>query len=500
MRRTDRSSWPDSGERRPLALRPLLALATVKLLLWAAVGGRYGFHRDELYYLVGGRHLDLGYVDHPLLVPWLARISESLFGLSLMPLRLLSTLASAAVVGGAGALAARLGGGRRAQLLAGLAVLVCPFFLMTQNLFQTVPFDQLVWTAALLALAGLLATGVGRRWLLFGLVTGIGLLTKYTVLALGAGVVVGLLLTPHRRQLSRPWIWLGGALALAVSLPSWIWQLRHDWATLEFMANNHAAETFPPPAFIGLQAVFAGPFALPLMAFGFLFLFSRRNRQFRPLGWTAAAVLLFFLAGQSKPYYAAPLYPLLFAAGAVWLEPRLEAARGWRRHWVPAILAGNLLLLPVFSPVLPVGGYARLHDGFPHQEFGETVGWPELVDTVGGALAQLPEETRNGVALVTSNYGSAAALDLWGGAHGLPPAACGQNSYYYWRWPTSIDPAIVVGFSSETVERYYDQVDRLAVVSNRYGIANEELGRPVLLARGARLSAPELRQRLRVFR
>ncbi len=489
-----------SNDRAPLAIRPLLALAAVKVLLWAAVGGRYGFHRDELYYLIGGRQLDLGYVDHPLLVPWLARLSESLFGLSLMPLRLLSTLASAALVVGAGALAARLGGGRRAQLLAGLAVLVCPFFLMTQNLFQTVPLDQLVWTAAFLALAALLADGGGRWWLVFGAVTGVGLLTKYTVLALGASVVIALLLTPNRRELTRPWIWLGGAVAVTVSLPSWIWQLRHGWPTLEFMANNHAAETFPPAAFLALQAVFAGPFALPLMACGFFFLFSRRGRRFRALGWTAALVMALFLAGQSKPYYAAPLYPLLFAAGAVWLEARLESASGWRRRWPEAVLAGNLLMLPVFSPVLPVDAYARRHDGFPHREFGETIGWPELVETVGGVFAQLPESTREEAVLIASNYGSAAALDLWGGAWGLPPAVCGQNSYHFWRRPASIDPALTVGFPREWVERHYAEVEQLAVVSNRPGIANEESGRPVFLARGARLSAAEMRQSLRFFR
>lgn len=481
-----------------LATRPLLALAAVKLLVWAVLGGRYGFHRDELYYLVGGRHLDLGYVDHPPLVPWLAGLAESLFGLSLHGLRLLPALAGAAIVFLAGVLARRLGGDRWAQLLAALATLLCPFHLMTQNMFQTVPFDQLWWLLLCLLFTRLLAGADSREWLAFGAVAGLALLTKYTVLALGLGIVTGLVLTPLRRELARPWIYLGGLLALLLVLPNLLWQVEHGFPSLEFIANNNAAERFSPPAFLALQMAFVSLFSLPLLIAGFAHLFSRRERWLRPLGWAVAVAWIVFLAARSKPYYASPLYPVLFAAGAVWLNRLAAGSR--RRRWFPRLVFGNLLLLPVFLPVLPVSTYARVHPDFPHPEFGEMFGWPELVEQVGGAYRELPRPLRDEVTLITSNYGSAAALDLWGGAWGLPPASTGQNSYHYWSRPRSIDPAIVVGHRRERVEEWFTEVEEIGRIDNRAGVDNVEAGRPFFLARGARLGPDELWERLRLFR
>lgn len=481
-----------------LASRPLLALAAVKLLVYAALGGRYGFHRDELYYLVGGRHLDLGYVDHPPLVPWLAGLAESLFGLSLYGLRLFPALAGAAIVFLAGVLARRLGGDRQAQLLAALATLLCPFHLMTQNMFQTVPFDQLWWLLLCLLFTNLLVSDDSRWWIAFGAVAGLALLTKYTVLALGLGVVLGVVLTPLRRELARPWIYLGGLLALALFLPNLLWQVEQGFPSLEFIANNNAAERFPPAAFLALQMPFVSLFSLPILAAGFVHLFSRRALRLRPLGWAVAVVWAVFLLAQSKPYYASPLYPVLFAAGAVYLG--LLATTSRRRRWAHRLVYGNLVLLPVFLPVLPVTAYARVHPDFPHPEFGEMFGWPELVERVGTAYRALPEPVRGEVTLLTSNYGSAAALDLWGGDYGLPPASTGQNSYHYWSRPRSIDPVIIVGHRRETLEQWFDEVEEIGRIENRAGVRNVEAERPFYLARGARIGVNELWERVRLFR
>lgn len=482
-------------------MAPLIGLGAVKLAIWAAVGGRYGFHRDELYYLVGGRHLELGYVDHPPLVPWLARAVEELFGPSLPALRLLPALAGAAIVVLAGVLAARLGGGRRAQLLAATATLLCPFHLMAQNLFQTVPFDQLVWLGLAVLLAGLVRRGDSRRsWLAFGALAGIGLLTKYTLLAFGAATVTALLLTPWRRELARPWIYVGGALVVAIVLPNLLWQAGHGWPTLEFLAANNAAERFGPFAFFGLTVVFLGPFAIPQALYGAWFWLTPRGRGFRLLGLATGLTFAVFLLAQSKPYYAAPLYPVLFAAGGVALERRLAPVAGRWRRAPELLLVGNLLLAPVFLPLLPEETYARLHDDFPHPEFGEMFGWDELVETVGAAYQALPEARRRGVAVVTSNYGSAAAIDLWGGHWGLPDATSGHNSYYFWSRETDLDPAIAVGFRRQGLEEAYRRVVELGVVGNRLGIDNDEAGRPFYLVSDARPDIDTLWRELRFFR
>lgn len=189
--------------RLRVGVAALVCFGLAKLAVHLATSGRYGFHRDELYYLASGRHPALGYVDYPPLTPMLARLDLDLFGPSVFRLRLLPALAGAALVVLAGLIAAELGGGRFARLFAAAAALASPILLATNWLFQTVAFDELTWTVTLYLVARLLRTGDSRWWLGVGVVLGVGLETKYTILALGLGLAVGLIAT-RRRDLSAP--------------------------------------------------------------------------------------------------------------------------------------------------------------------------------------------------------------------------------------------------------------------------------------------------------
>ena len=130
-----------SVNRRPVAVAlGVLALATFALHL--ATNGRYGFFRDELYFLMCGQRLDWGYVDQPAGIALIARLATELFGLSLVGLRVPVALAAAGLVALTGAFAVRLGGGVFAAVLAGITVAVAPLFatsghLMTMNAFQS---------------------------------------------------------------------------------------------------------------------------------------------------------------------------------------------------------------------------------------------------------------------------------------------------------------------------------------------------------------------------
>ncbi|TMF58598.1 MAG: glycosyltransferase family 39 protein, partial [Chloroflexi bacterium] len=207
----------------------------IALLIAAKVGGtmivadRYGWHRDELYYLASSRHLSLGYVDYPPVTPLLARLDQAIFPGSLPGLRLLTVLAGAAVIVIAALIAHELGGNRLAQALSALAVLISPLFIGTNILFQTVSFDQLVWAIACLFFVRLLRGADPREWLWLGLVFGIGLETKYTVIGLGVAMLIGLLVTRQRRLLASRWPWLGLGLAILLLLPNIAWQVGHNW-------------------------------------------------------------------------------------------------------------------------------------------------------------------------------------------------------------------------------------------------------------------------------
>lgn len=495
----------------------LLALGGAKLVFHLLTGETYGFHRDELYYLVGGRRLDLGYVDHPPLVPWLAALSEALFGLSLRGLHVLPAIAGSGIVVLAGWMASRMGGGRYAQALAAAAALCSPLYLASNALFQTVTFDQLAWAAALAVLVVILGEPSAQQtapagrdesfwpWLLLGLVFGIGMLVKYTILALGAAVAGVLAATRERRRLGRPWPWLAAALALLLALPNLLWQRAHGWPTLEFIAGQSARHRTGAVDFLGEQLLQLGPFSFPVYVAGFLWLLGRRAGALRMLGFLVVTVFGLFLLVGAKPYYPGPLYALLFAAGGVYLEPRfvrspLPGSLPRLLRAAPfALLAGNLLPLPFFVPVLPPEVYAALQERLDNDDFDEMFGWRELAETVDEAYRGLPHETRRRTGIFTSSYGSAAAIDLFGASRGLPPAASGHNSYWFWTRGAPLDPVLVVGYGRESAERLWEEVHQVGVVGNAFGVENEEYGRPVFFCRGRREDPAELWPRLRHF-
>src|SRR5215203_513070 len=228
--RDDPAVTADVTVRRGRSARPwllgantvLVLLALLKLLVHLLTAENYGFFRDELYYIAASERLDFGYVDFPPFVALVTAFVRATLGDSLLALRLLPALAGAAVVL-AGLMARELGGGRFAQGLAALAVLVAPNFVVFGTFISMDAFDQLFWVSAVYVLVLILKHDRPRLWLLFGLFAGLGLLTKLTMLPFGFAVLVALLLTPARRQLRSPWPWIGGGIAVAFLVPYAYW-------------------------------------------------------------------------------------------------------------------------------------------------------------------------------------------------------------------------------------------------------------------------------------
>src|SRR5438105_13576645 len=351
-----------------------------------AVADRYGWHRDELYYLASSRHLALVYVDCPPITPLLARVDQAIFPGSLPALRLLTVLAGAGIIVIAALIARELGGNQLAQILAGLAVLISPMFVGANILFQTVSFDELIWAVACLLFVRLLRGADPREWLLLGLIFGIGLETKYTVIGLGIAILVALLATHERRWLATRWPWLGFSIAILLLLPNLAWQVGHHWDSVAYTLNHRGA-TDGPIAYWIQQLLLAGPQLLPIMVMGEVWLW--RTPRFRAAAVTVIAVeLLFFLAG-GKAYYAAPIYPLVYAAGSVWLVEAVR--RRWiRRVAVAVAVAITVVLLPLGLPVLPAKVMADSGIWHARKDFADMYGSPDLVQQVTRGYPQLP--------------------------------------------------------------------------------------------------------------
>ena len=488
----------------PVSWGVLLALAAVKLLLHAAIGSRYGFFRDEFYYLACGQHPAWGYVDQPPLVPLIGRLAETIFGVATLTpgeLRGFGAVAGAATMVFTGLLARELGGGRFAQGLATLTVLVMPVFLATGELFETVVFDQLMWAATVWLAVRTLRTGDARGWLGVGLVAGIGLETKYTMGMLGLGLAVALATTATgRRHLRTPWPWLGGALALLCLLPNLLWQHANGWASLEFIHNNNARnrEDWTLAKFFLFQGLTVGLGVLPLLGLGLWRACSRGVADGpRAVGWICAVVMLILLGLRGKFYYAGPIYPALAAVGCVVAEEmtarwaaRRRAAGGSTRWLRPALAAGlvcgALPELPVVLPLLPPSALAGSWEVKINHDFPEEFGWRELTAQVEGIFRGLPEAERAGTTVLTVNYGEAAAIQRF---TGIPATemlvVCPHNNYWVWG-PGTREPqtVIVVGARHrEWMEEIFGRVEQVATIDNPLRIANEERGKGIYLCR-----------------
>jgi 4-amino-4-deoxy-L-arabinose transferase-like glycosyltransferase len=434
---------------------------------------------DELYYVACAKRLAWGFVDHPPLSLAVLAAQRALLGDSLLALRFTPALMACATAVLCALLARELGGRRTAQTLAALAAAVCPVYLGVSGFYSMNAIDPVVWAGAALLVARIANGGDRRLWLALGALLGLGLLNKISVLWLGAGLGVGLVATGERRWLATPWPWAAGLIAFVVFAPHLLWQLQHDWPTLEFVRRASEEKMVPksPLAFVAEQLLVTNPLMVPLWIAGLVFYFRlEAGRRYRALGWIWVVVFALLIAsGTSRANYLGPAYIALLAAGAVVFE-RAAQRRAWR--WLPATAAAAFsltaaVMAPIAFEVLPparLAAYQRaLGIEAPSGERGvETaipyhlslrLGWPALIDAVATALASLPPEERAQAVVLTSAFGPAAAVDFFGPARGLPEGISFHNNF--WLWGTgdaSGEVVIAVHASGDELRRWWRDV------------------------------------------
>ena len=485
----------------------LITIAAATVVAHWLTGGRYGFHRDELATLDDARHLAWGYVAYPPVTPFFGWLSLHLFGTSLVGFRFFASLADAIAIVLAGLIARELGGGRGAQLLAACASV--PFALVAGALMQYVSFDFLAWVAVAYFVARLCRSGDPGWWLAIGAAIGFGMLSKYSMPFLVAGLAMGFFTSELRRQLGNKWLWLGAALALLIFLPNFLWQWRHDFISLAFLQHIHAHDirigrtrTFLPDQ---LEITLL---ALPLAPAGiYFYFFTERGHRFRVLGWMFLVPLVLFLVAKGRGYYLAPAYPMLYAAGAVVGESWLErCGRGWRIAVTSlafvALLLNSALVASVVLPIAPVNSPWWCKMVQRNGDLREEIGWQELVENVARIRDSLSPEDRARVKILCGNYGEAGAINLYGPRHGLPLAICAVNSFWergYGDPPPEL--LIVLGNSAKNLEGRFDSVELVGHITNRDGVANEETtDHPdIFLCRHLRASWPEVWKKIRGF-
>jgi len=489
----------------------LVLLAMVSVVFHMVTNGQYGFHRDELQTLDDARHLDWGFVAYPPVTPLIGRLELVLFGTSLIGFRAFAAVAVGTIMVLTGLMARELGGGRPVQILAAVAAGISPVSLIQGAVLQYVSPDYLWGVAVFYLLVRLLKSEDPRWWVAVGAILGLGMETRYTMGFLTLGLVGGMLLTPARRFLRSPWLWVGVGLSILIFLPNLIWQTRHQFISLEFLSRLHARDLrwgryqgfYTQQLWVCVNLV-----TVPLTVLGLWFYFLREEgRNFRLLGWTAVFTFVLFAIAGSRSYYTAPVYPALLAAGSVllgsWLSARsLTVSRCiYGLQWMLIVLSG-VVFIGVATPVAPIGSRLWNVTSKIHEQFREELGWPDLAENVARVYNALPPEERARTGILTGNYGEGGALNLYGPALGLPHAMSLTNSFWYRGYdPRQPQPVILTGFDLDEAEDLFESCSIAAKNENRYSAVNEEseYHPDILLCRNLKHPWPEYWKKSRRF-
>ncbi|MCU7730214.1 glycosyltransferase family 39 protein [Actinoplanes sp. KI2] len=484
------------------AAGPVAAVAGVCVVLLAATAGRYGYHRDELYFRILGRHLSWGYVDEPPLTPLLGRVSTAVFGDNLVAFRIPAILcaAAAAAVVVVALIVRELGGGRAAQVLATAGLATTGAVLLGHTL-ATATVDVVFWLLTILFAGRALLRGRPRWWLAVGVTAGLGSYNKQLVALLLVALVAGLLIAGPRRELREPWLWAGLAIALLLAAPNIVYQITHGWPQLEMaraIARNKGHDD--RVTFVPLQLALVGPSAIWIIGLVRV-LRDEAWRPVRALAWAYLVACVLTLVSGGQPYYPVGLLIFLFAAGSV-VVARWAGRRRARWAWpVAAVVLSAAATLVVALPLIPVTSVGSTGVPAASSVVGDQIGWPVYVREVAEIVAGLPAAERAHAVLLTANYGEAGALDKYGPRYHLPAVYSGHNELYnYGPPPDSATVAVVVGLDQPFLEGAFATCETMRELDNRVGVENEEQGDvTVRVCRGPREPWPALWRRFQHY-
>lgn len=493
------------------------SFAVAAFLLQELTNGQYGYFRDELYYIACSKHLAFGYVDMAPLAPFLLRICRAIFGDSLHSIRLISALAYGLGVFLAGLLVREFGGKRFATVLACGAWLLAPVINANATRYSMNANEPVLWMACVYFLLRAQRLQNPKVLVWCGVFLGLGMENKHSAVFFTGALVVGLLLTRDRQIFRSKYFWIAVAIAAALALPNFIWQATHGfptWVDLNNVKREHKNVELPPLAFIRQQWDTFDPWNSLVWIPGLLWLlFAPTGRRWRYLGLTFLVFFVFMMKMHAKDYYVAPIYMMLFAAGAVfWQNATERRAFRWVRGALPLVVFGiGLITIPLTLPVLPVDAIipyremlglkiekseTQMSSPLP-QYFSDQFGWPEMVATVAQAYHSLPPAEQAHAGILAGNYGEAGAIDFFGPQYGLPKAISAHQNYWYWGYRdyTSDDTFILLQWPREGAEHACRSYEEGPTLDPKWAMAEEHY--TIWVCHGFKRTMPDLWERLK---
>lgn len=496
----------------------IVLFATIKLLIHM-FSIEYGYHRDELFYIAISDNLSFANLSMLPMTPAILAVIRLVTGSSLKAIHFLPALCGALVVLLTGLMTRELGGQKRAVALASLAVIIPIGYLGVDSLFTYDFLDKLFWVANIYLLVIILRRGDLRLWLLFGLIGGLGVLNKISILFLCMGITIALCISPQRKHVFTKWYLMSKVVVSVFLIPFLYWQHVQGWPILSFAQYYSGGKTYAVSLleFTWFQIFVMHPFTLPIWISGLYFsFFSSSGRKYRAIGWLYLILFGVFAILKAKFYFLIPMYPVLFASGAVMIDGYFRR-RGWR--FIPAIvfpvmIIGGIITAPIAMPLLPVETFTKTYKflgadagvkqerhkiSYLPQHFADRFGWPEMAKTIANVYGDLSEEDQAKACILTGNYGEAGAVYFFGKEYGLPDPVSGHGWHYYeGTKDNTSDVVISIGISKEYLQARFGEVVQAAVFKCKYCMPYEN-NQPIYISRVPRKSLREILEEIKHF-
>lgn len=399
----------------PFYLRPAGLILIVGLLtaLKIFAASHSHFVEDEAYYRLWGLSPALSYYDHPPMIGWWIGIGQALFGDTVFAVRAL-VIASGVI----GSLALW----RTASLLFGRTAAAWSVLFLNASLLVGIGGilatpdapSVLFWGLSLWALTELSTSRNANWWFVVGLMAGCGLVAKYSVLFLGAGIVLWLIWVPDARRWWRCWqLWAGGLIALLCFSPVLYWNHVHEWVSFYKQFGRAGTGGYTAryiPEFLGALVGLMNPLIAVLAFAGAARLFKGLRARENAASLLLLTVLPFLLYlgyhslhSRVQANWPAPLFPAFAMMAAVFVTSRPASPALWQRLAQAGVVLGLAVAVVVqLHAVWPLTGtFARKDPTF------QLRGWPEI----GQEVKELAE--REGAGFVaTTSYGLNGQLDF----------------------------------------------------------------------------------------
>ena len=479
----------------------------------------YGYHRDELFYITISDNLSFANLSMLPMTPAILAVIRMVAGSSLKTIHFMPALCGAFVVLLTGLMTRELGGEKRAVALACLAAIIPLGYLGSDSLFTYDFLDKLFWVTNIYLVILILRRGDLRLWLLFGLVAGLGVLNKISILFLCMGITIALCISPQRKHVFTKWYIMSKVIVILFLIPFLYWEHMQGWPILSFAQYYSGGKTYSVSLleFTWFQIFVMHPFTLPIWISGiYVVFFSSRGKNYRAVGWLYLVLFVVFAILKAKFYFLIPMYPVLFASGAVLIDGFFKK-RGWKL--IPAIvfpvmIIGGVITAPIAMPLLPVETFTKMY-GFlggdagikqeRHeiselpQHFADRFGWQTMAMTIANVYGDLSEDEQSKACVLTSNYGEAGAVYFFGKEYGLPEPISGHGWHYYEGTKDNTSDVVVsIGISREYLRARFDSVSQAALFQCRYCMPYEN-NQPIYVSRKPRKSLEEMLEEIKHF-